>query len=225
MLSQIASVFSSQGVVLQDTERVGFPVPNQDALVCDHKGGCKCFGPVFDQAAAKLELSGRAVKAAEEAANQDPARGELTPEERKAVEKLKERDREVRRHEMAHLAGSGGHARGGARYEYETGPDGRSYAVGGHVDIDMSPVRGNPQATLQKAMAVQRAALAPAEPSGADQAVAAAAAGMAREAVRELAERKSGAGKTGSADPASEARRNPYAPARPETGRIVDAFA
>ena len=75
-----------------------------------------------------------------------------------------------------------GNASGGAQYEYQAGPDGRRYAVGGHVNIDMTPVAGNPRATLQKAMAVRAAATAPAEPSGADLSVAAAAAQMAAQA-------------------------------------------
>jgi hypothetical protein len=61
------------------------------------------------------------------------------------------------------------------------------YAVGGEVPIDVSPVPANPQATLQKAEAIQRAALAPAEPSGQDRQVAARAAALALTARQELA--------------------------------------
>jgi len=57
----------------------------------------------------------------------------------------------------------------------------------GHVDIEVSPVQGNPQATLEKARTAQRAALAPADPSGQDRAVAAAAAQMASQAQAEMA--------------------------------------
>jgi hypothetical protein len=52
--------------------------------------------------------------------------------------------------------------------QLSTGPDGKQYAVGGEVPIDLSPVSGNPQATVQKAETIQRAALAPADPSGPD---------------------------------------------------------
>ena len=43
----------------------------------------------------------------------------------------------------------------------------------GEVSIDKSPVRGDPQATIEKMQQVRRAALAPAQPSGQDRQVAA----------------------------------------------------
>jgi hypothetical protein len=110
----------------------------------------------------------------------------LSAEEEKQVRELEKRDREVKAHEAAHQAAAGGQARGGASYDYRSGPDGKQYAVGGHVDIDVSAVDGNPRATLAKAMTAQRAALAPADPSGQDRAVAAAAAQMAMQAQNEL---------------------------------------
>lgn len=66
------------------------------------------------------------------------------------------------------------------------GPDGRQYATGGEVSIDVSPVAGDPQATIDKAEKIRRAALAPAEPSQADRAVAARATAMANEARIEM---------------------------------------
>ncbi len=102
------------------------------------------------------------------------------------VMQLKMRDQEVRAHEQAHLAAAGAYARGGIRYDYQTGPDGQKYAVGGAVGIDTSPVKGDPQATLQKAMIVQRAALAPAQPSPQDMRVAAQASQMMMQAQSEL---------------------------------------
>jgi hypothetical protein len=77
--------------------------------------------------------------------------------------------------------------RGGARLTTQVGPDGRRYAVGGEVSIDVSEVEGDPRATLHKARAIQRAALAPVNPSAQDRAVAARAAAMAQEARQELA--------------------------------------
>ena len=106
----------------------------------------------------------------------------LSKEERKEVEGLRERDREVRAHEQAHASTGGSYIRGGIQYEYQTGPDGRRYAVGGEVSIDTSPVSGDPQKTIQKAQQVRRAAMAPAEPSGADRQAAAAASRMEAEA-------------------------------------------
>jgi hypothetical protein len=110
---------------------------------------------------------------------------ELSKEESAEVEKLKSRDREVRAHEQAHVAAGGQYIRGGISYDYQRGPDGRSYAVGGHVDIDISE-ESTPEATINKMRVVKRAALAPAEPSGADRAVAAAASSKEQQARSEL---------------------------------------
>ena len=115
----------------------------------------------------------------------DPVR-DPTSSEYRAVQELKQRDREVRQHEQAHIAAGGSHVRGGAQYQYERGPDGRFYAVGGEVQIDTAPVPGDPAATIRKLEAVQRAASAPADPSGQDRSVAAAAARGIAEARAEL---------------------------------------
>lgn len=97
----------------------------------------------------------------------------LTEEERRQVEKLSQRDKEVRAHEQAHIAAGGSYVRGGANYQYERGPDGKLYAVGGEVSIDASPIPNNPAATIRKMETVVRAALAPSQPSGQDYQVAA----------------------------------------------------
>lgn len=105
-----------------------------------------------------------------------PAAGgnkELTEEEKQQVKELQSRDREVRAHEMAHVATGGQYVRGGANFEYQTGPDGKRYAVGGEVSIDTSEVSNNPEATIRKMQVVKRAALAPAKPSPQDRSVAA----------------------------------------------------
>ena len=96
----------------------------------------------------------------------------LTEYEEKIVEKLKKRDQEVRAHEMAHVAAGGSYIMRGANYQYQKGPDGGMYAVGGDVLIDTSPVPGDPQATMRKMDAVRNAALAPANPSNSDRAIA-----------------------------------------------------
>ena len=62
----------------------------------------------------------------------------LSPEAQAQLRKLQQRDREVRAHESAHLSAAGQHAVGGAQYQYQKGPDGRMYAIGGHVSIDTS---------------------------------------------------------------------------------------
>lgn len=102
------------------------------------------------------------------------------------IRELKTRDREVRAHEAAHAAAGGGYA-GSPSFSYQQGPDGRSYAIGGEVRIDTSKISGDPQATLEKAETIRAAALAPAQPSSADRAIAAKAAVMAAEARSKLA--------------------------------------
>ncbi|RMD95152.1 MAG: hypothetical protein D6814_13635 [Calditrichaeota bacterium] len=111
---------------------------------------------------------------------------QLSEKEKKEVEQLKKRDREVRAHELAHLAAAGGYALGGPQFTFKLGPDGKRYAVGGEVPIDVSEVPDNPEATLQKAQTIRRAALAPANPSSADRAIAAKAMAMAAKARQEL---------------------------------------
>jgi hypothetical protein len=122
---------------------------------------------------------------AEQTDQQQSASLELTPAEEKLVRQLKERDQEVKTHEMAHLASAGQYARGGPTYSYQQGPDGRRYAIGGEVPIDVSKEK-TPEETLQKMQAVKRAAMAPAEPSSTDRSVAAAASAMESQARQEL---------------------------------------
>ncbi len=117
-------------------------------------------------------------------ASPSPGRN-LTEKEQQQVAELKTRDREVRGHEMAHKAAAGQHG-GSVSYDYQAGPDGNRYAVGGEVSIDASSVPGNPEATIQKMGIIARAALAPAEPSGQDRAVAAQAQQTAAQAKRDL---------------------------------------
>jgi len=103
------------------------------------------------------------------------------------VRQLQSRDREVRAHESAHAAAGGGLVTGGPSFTFQKGPDGRSYAVGGEVQIDTSSVKGDPQATIVKANQIRAAALAPAEPSGQDVKVAANATQLAAQARVDLA--------------------------------------
>lgn len=107
---------------------------------------------------------------------------DLSQSEEQEVRKLKARDREVRAHEQAHKSAAGGLVRGGATFDYTTGPDGKQYAVGGEVKIDTAPIKGNPEATIRKAQQIQRAATAPSEPSAQDMQVAAQAISMQQEA-------------------------------------------
>jgi len=91
------------------------------------------------------------------------------------ISQLQQRDKEVRTHEMAH-ATAGGASTGSPSYTFEMGPDGKKYAIGGEVSVDLSSVSGDPQATIVKMQKVHAAALAPASPSAQDIRVAASAA-------------------------------------------------
>ncbi len=114
-----------------------------------------------------------------------PGGPKLTPEQQREVAWLQARDRHVRQHEAAHQA-AGGALTGGASYTYQTGPDGRSYAIGGEVPISIRTGR-TPDETIASARQARRAALAPSDPSAADLAVAAEATRMELSAIQRKA--------------------------------------
>lgn len=58
------------------------------------------------------------------------------------------------------------------------------------MPIDLTPIAGNLQATIQKAETIQRTALAPANPSDPDRRVAAQAAALATKARQEVAQQR-----------------------------------
>ena len=103
---------------------------------------------------------------------QDQQQAQQESLERQQIQALVARDREVRHHERAHAA-VGGQYTGSPRYVFERGPDGINYAVAGEVSISTGAIPGDPQATIQKAQIIRRAALAPLEPSAQDRSVAA----------------------------------------------------
>jgi len=160
---------------------------DEGLAAANKKGGGTNFRPSLADGATLLS--------AQEAASSDKSAAgvgdafQLSDEQKQQVADLKKRDAEVRRHEQAH-AQTGGQFAGAPSYSFERGPDGRSYAVGGEVPIDVSPVAGNPQATVRKMQQVQRAALAPADPSGPDRAIAARAAALKLRAQAEAAEQR-----------------------------------
>lgn len=106
-------------------------------------------------------------------------------EDQTIIRELKSRDQEVRAHEQAH-ASVGGQYAGAPQYDYDTGPDHRKYAVSGEVRIDVTPIPGDPKATILKMRQVRAAALAPADPSPQDLKVAAEANRMIVEAQGKL---------------------------------------
>lgn len=124
----------------------------------------------------------------------------LTPEQKEIVTKMRARDAEVRRHEQAH-ASVGGQYAGAPSYTYQTGPDNKRYAIGGEVPIDVSPVKDDPEATIEKMEIVKAAALAPAEPSGADRRVAALAESIRAQATADLFKRRASEGQDQSNHP------------------------
>jgi hypothetical protein len=150
---------------------------------------------------------------------------ELTPEQQRQVQQLKEIDRKVRAHEQAHLSVGGDLVRGGATFSYQTGPDNKRYAVGGEVSIDASPGR-TPEETIPKAQHIRATALAPADPSAQDQSVAARAGRMEGEARMELAVKQ---GEEGAS--ASRSNTDLYLSVekstgdRSELGVLLDSFA
>jgi hypothetical protein len=131
----------------------------------------------------------------------------LTKEQEARVRELKQRDAEVRAHEQAHAAVGGPYA-SAPSYTFAKGPDGKKYAVGGEVQIDTSPER-TPDATIRKMDIVIRAALAPAEPSSQDRAVARQAQQQRLEAQQQRMEQQEAERnertKPGETDPAQDA--------------------
>ena len=99
----------------------------------------------------------------------------LTEEEFLQIVELAAIDQDVRAHEQAHKS-VGGQYTGAVSYSYQSGPDGKRYAIGGEVPIDASPISGDPLATIGKMRTVIAAARAPADPSPQDIKVASMAA-------------------------------------------------
>lgn len=141
-----------------------------------------------EDARAQKNTSGNTDLSSEKTTSTTDPKQDLTPDEQAAISKLQQRDRVVRQHEAAHLAASGGLAVSGANFSMQTGPDGKRYAVGGEVRIDISAGR-TPEETLRRARIIQAAALAPADPSSADQQIAAQAKNMELAAQMEIASR------------------------------------
>ena len=122
----------------------------------------------------------------DESGETDPRQAQL---DRQKISELASRDADVRAHEAAHASVGGAYA-GSPSYTMQRGPDGKSYAIGGEVGIDVSAVANDPAATISKMEVVMRAALAPADPSAQDLRVAAQAQGLAAAARAELAQER-----------------------------------
>lgn len=122
----------------------------------------------------------------EQSATRFTLSAELDSRDQQAVDALRKIDQRVRRHEQMHVAVGGDLITGGPNFAYETGPDGKRYAVSGEVTIDTTPAR-TPEETVPKARHIRATALAPPDPSPQDRSVAATASRMEAEASLEIA--------------------------------------
>ena len=103
---------------------------------------------------------------------------ELDEADKDLVERLEQRDLEVRSHEQSHVAQAGEYARGAPTYTYQMGPDGKSYAVGGSLAVDVGK-EADPVENQLKSQTLQAAAMGVDEPSAADAGVFVQAASLA----------------------------------------------
>ena len=106
-------------------------------------------------------------------------------EEQAQIRELEQTQREVIAHEAAHQAAAGEFG-GGVSYTYTEGPDGKKYITGGEVPIKMK-TGSTPEETIRNMEQVQRAAHAPADPSGQDMRVATKAAAIEAKARAQVA--------------------------------------
>ena len=120
--------------------------------------------------------------------NRMSASFDMSAEDRKYLQELKERDREVREHEMAHKRVAGQYA-GAVTYTYQTGPDNKQYAIGGKTQLDTSE-EPTPEENIVKQEIIYDAALAPKDPSSKDKEVARDAQQSAKRSKVELAQQE-----------------------------------
>ncbi len=200
----LAAAAQAQQQQQRSQQQSGFGPPRQNS----NAGGSTSLGSAATGggrlASATLltaQEAGQGQSSGGQSAGGAAAGDDLSEEEQAQVAKLKQIDAKVRAHERAHAAVGGAHA-GAPSYTYTRGPDGQMYATGGEVAIDIS-AENDPEATLQKATQIAAAALAPADPSGQDRAVAAAAAQLRLEALAQIREEK----RAEQAEPAAESAR------------------
>ncbi len=110
----------------------------------------------------------------------------LTLKEELDVQQLEQTERSVREHERSHMMAARDLAISSPNYRLEHGPNGQEYAVGGEVNINASTPTGDAEATIEKALKIERTALAPSDPSAKDMQVAAQARTIASKAYRKL---------------------------------------
>lgn len=110
---------------------------------------------------------------------------ELSAQQQREVQTLERTERQVRADERAQRAAAGAYS-DGVQLRYSVGPDGRRYVVAAEVALDVTPVPGDPAATLRKMEAIMRA-VSSGSSSISDQTDALAAEQLARRARAQLA--------------------------------------
>lgn len=159
----------------------------------------------FEQFAARDKLDATLPNSSESSQKSSTAtasrsQAALTTEQKQQVAELQRIDAHVRAHEQAHIAAGGSAITSGASFSYTYGPDGKQYAVAGEVGIDTSPEQ-KPRDNIDKGQLIQRAALAPSDPSPQDFRVAAAGGQLVLQGYSDLAAEE--------AAPASDVSSNP----------------
>jgi len=84
---------------------------------------------------------------------------------KRVLDKLKQSDSEIRKHEQSHA--SLGNTTSPISYNYQAGPDGKLYAVGGSVRLETS-IPDDPKQASYKLDRIAKASSGVVDPSGAD---------------------------------------------------------
>lgn len=90
----------------------------------------------------------------------------------RVLEKFKSIDNKIRTHEQTHA--SSGTTTSGIKYNYQAGPDGKLYATGGYVNLNVSIPKDESEA-IAKLNEIQKASSSPSGLSGADSSIVQAA--------------------------------------------------
>jgi len=132
-----------------------------------------------------VRISKEGLEASQRASDRSQAERARQQKIQQEVQRLRAIEEKVKAHEQAHKS-AGGQFTGAVSYTYTTGPDGKRYITGGEVAIQI--VKGKtPDETIRNMEIVRRAALAPADPSPQDRAVAAQASQIQQRARAEKA--------------------------------------
>ena len=131
------------------------------------------LAPLPAEASERPGATRRVLVAREERAAAAIARlsDELSAAEQAAVERLRQRDAQVRQEETAHAAVAGDLA-GPIEYLHQRGPDGRQSAIGGSVGVEATVASGDPAELRRVGARLAAAAIAAVNPSAQDAATA-----------------------------------------------------